>query len=174
MLWAQEYARANRDRMMDRALREIFGFLKFGRETFRVNCHHNFCELETHEIDGQPEQVWVTRKGAIRARQGDWGIIPGSMGTKSYLVRGRGNPLSWQSCSHGAGRTMSRTAAKKRFSAADLVEQMAGRTWLAERANALIDEIPSAYKDIDAVMAAQDDLVEVAHTLHQILNYKGT
>ena len=118
--------------------------------------------------------MWVTRKGAIRARQGDWGIIPGSMGTKSYLVRGRGNPLSWQSCSHGAGRTMSRTAAKKRFSAADLVEQMAGRTWLAERANALIDEIPSAYKDIDAVMAAQDDLVEVAHTLNQILNYKGT
>jgi tRNA-splicing ligase RtcB len=174
MLWAQDYARANRERMMDRALGELVGFLKFGRETRRVNCHHNFCEQETHDVRGTPTNLWITRKGAIRARPGDLGIIPGSMGTRSYIIRGRGNPQSWMSCSHGAGRRLSRTAAKKQFNAKDLAAQMAGKTWLTDRAHALVDEIPSAYKDIDQVMADQADLVEVLHTLGQILNYKGT
>ena len=174
MGWAQDYAKANRERMMDRALRELIGFLKFGRETSRVNCHHNFCEQETHKVGGKPTDLWITRKGAIRARPGDLGIIPGSMGTRSYIIRGKGNPQSWMSCSHGAGRRLSRTAARKQFNAKDLAKQMEGKTWLADRANALVDEIPSAYKDIDQVMADQTDLVEVLHTLRQILNYKGT
>ncbi len=96
------------------------------------------------------------------------------MGTRSYIVSGKGNPASWMSCSHGAGRRHSRTQAKKLFTAADLAAQMAGKVWLADRADALVDEIPSAYKDIDQVMADQADLVEVLHTLHQVLNYKGT
>ncbi len=174
MGWAQDYARANRERMMDRALREVTHFLGFGRETFRVNCHHNFCERETHLVDGAAEELWVTRKGAIRVREGELGIIPGSMGTRSYIVRGRGSATSWQSCSHGAGRRLSRTAAKKQYTAADLAEQMAGTVWLKDRAAALVDEIPAAYKDIDQVMADQTDLVEVVHTLRQVLNYKGT
>jgi tRNA-splicing ligase RtcB len=101
-------------------------------------------------------------------------VIPGSMGTRSYIVAGKGNPASWLSCSHGAGRRHSRTQAKKLFTTADLAVQMAGKVWLAGRADALVDEIPSAYKDIDQVMADQADLVEVLHTLHQVLNYKGT
>ncbi|MEZ5264227.1 MAG: RtcB family protein [Acidimicrobiales bacterium] len=170
MLWAQDYARANRDQMMDSALRTLLGWLGFGRETSRINCHHNFCQREQH--DGR--QVWVTRKGAIRADVGDLGVIPGSMGTRSYIVRGRGVAASWRSCSHGAGRRHSRGAAKRLFSEADLAVQMAGKTWQADRAAALLDEIPAAYKDIDRVMADQADLVEVLHTLHQVLNYKGT
>ena len=118
--------------------------------------------------------MWITRKGAIKAGTGDLGVIPGSMGTRSYIVRGKGSAASWTSCSHGAGRRHSRTKAKKLFSAADLAEQMKGKVWLARRAHALVDEIPAAYKDIDAVMADQADLVEVLHTLHQVLNYKGT
>ncbi|MGE0727102.1 MAG: RtcB family protein [Acidimicrobiia bacterium] len=170
MLWAQDYARANRDQMMDSALRTLLGWLGFGRETSRINCHHNFCQREQH--DGR--HVWVTRKGAIRADVGDLGVIPGSMGTRSYIVRGRGVAASWRSCSHGAGRRHSRGAAKRLFSEADLAVQMAGKTWQADRAAALLDEIPAAYKDIDRVMADQADLVEVLHTLHQVLNYKGT
>jgi RNA-splicing ligase RtcB len=170
MLWAQDYARANRDQMMDRAMREVFGFLGFGRETRRINCHHNFTQREVH----RGRELWITRKGAIRADRGDLGVIPGSMGTRSYIVAGKGNESSWLSCSHGAGRRHSRTKARKLYSAADLAEQMSGRVWLADRANALVDEIPSAYKDIDQVMADQTDLVEVRHTLHQVLNYKGT
>ena len=170
MLWAQEYARANRDQMMDNAMREVFAFLGFGRETQRINCHHNFTQREVH--DGR--QLWVTRKGAIRADIGDLGVIPGSMGTRSYIVAGKGNAASWRSCSHGAGRRHSRTQAKKLFTEADLAEQMAGKVWLSSRAGALVDEIPTAYKDIDRVMADQTDLVEVLHTLHQVLNYKGT
>ena len=141
-----------------------------GRQLRRVNCHHNFTQPETHGgVD-----LWVTRKGAIKAGAGDLGVIPGSMGTATYIVSGLGNEASWQSCSHGAGRRFSRTQAKKRFSADDLAEQMSGKVWLADRADKLIDEIPSAYKDIDQVMADQADLVEVQHTLRQILNYKGT
>jgi len=170
MLWAQDYARANRDQMMDNAMREVFAFLGFGRETLRINCHHNFTQPEVHG----GRQLWVTRKGAIKADVGDLGVIPGSMGTRSYIVAGKGNPASWMSCSHGAGRRHSRTQAKKLFTTADLAAQMTGKVWLSGRADALIDEIPSAYKDIDQVMADQADLVEVLHTLHQVLNYKGT
>ncbi|HET7490078.1 MAG TPA: RtcB family protein [Acidimicrobiales bacterium] len=170
MLWAQDYARANRDQMMDNAMREVFGFLGFGREVHRINCHHNFTQREVH--DGH--ELWITRKGAIKADTGDLGVIPGSMGTRSYIVRGLGNPASWTSCSHGAGRRHSRTQAKKLFTTADLARQMAGKVWLEKRAEALVDEIPAAYKDIDQVMADQADLVEVRHTLQQVLNYKGT
>jgi tRNA-splicing ligase RtcB len=170
MLWAQDYARANRDQMMDNAMREVFAFLGFGRETQRINCHHNFTEQEMHA----GRRLWITRKGAIKADVGDLGVIPGSMGTRSYIVTGKGNPASWTSCSHGAGRRHSRTQAKKLFNAGDLAQQMQGKVWLADRASALVDEIPSAYKDIDQVMADQADLVEVLHTLHQVLNYKGT
>jgi tRNA-splicing ligase RtcB len=170
MLWAQDYARANRDQMMDNAMREVFAFLGFGRETQRINCHHNFTEQEMHE----GRRLWITRKGAIKADVGDLGVIPGSMGTRSYIVTGKGNPASWTSCSHGAGRRHSRTQAKKLFNAGDLAQQMQGKVWLADRASALVDEIPSAYKDIDQVMADQADLVEVLHTLRQVLNYKGT
>jgi tRNA-splicing ligase RtcB len=170
MLWAQEYARANRDQMMDNAMGEVFAFLGFGRETQRINCHHNFTQREVH---GGTE-LWITRKGAIKADTGDLGVIPGSMGTRSYIVRGKGNPAAWMSCSHGAGRRHSRTQAKKLFTTADLARQMHGKVWLAQRAEALVDEIPAAYKDIDLVMADQADLVGVLHTLHQILNDKGT
>jgi tRNA-splicing ligase RtcB len=170
MLWAQDYARANRDQMMDNAMREVFAFIGFGRETRRINCHHNFTQPEVHS----GRHLWVTRKGAIKADRGDLGVIPGSMGTRSYIVAGKGNPSSWMSCSHGAGRRHSRTQAKKLFTSADLATQMVGKVWLSGRAEALVDEIPSAYKDIDQVMADQADLVEVLHTLHQVLNYKGT
>jgi tRNA-splicing ligase RtcB len=170
MLWAQDYARANRDQMMDNAMREVFVFFGFGEETQRINCHHNFTQHEIHA----GRELWITRKGAIKADVGDLGVIPGSMGTQSYIVRGKGNPDSWMSCSHGAGRRHSRTQAKKLFTTADLAQQMQGKVWLANRADALVDEIPAAYKDIDQVMADQADLVEVLHTLHQVLNYKGT
>ena len=170
MLWAQDYALANREQMMDRVLREVVDFVGTGRETRRINCHHNFSQLETH--DGR--QLWITRKGAIKAGADDLGVIPGSMGTRSYIVKGKGNPASWQSCSHGAGRRHSRTAAKKLFTVDDLTAQMKGKTWLRKSARALLDEIPTAYNDIDQVMADQTDLVEVLHTLHQVLNYKGT
>lgn len=173
MLWAQDYARANRDQMMDRTLREVvaaIGGPTPARETRRINCHHNFTQRERHGgVD-----LWITRKGAIKADVGDLGVIPGSMGTRSYIVSGRGNPDSWTSCSHGAGRRLSRTAAKRQFTAADLERKMAGTTWLRDRAAQLVDEIPSAYKNIDQVMADQADLVEVLHTLRQVLNYKGT
>jgi tRNA-splicing ligase RtcB len=170
MLWAQEYARANRDQMMDNAMREVFACLGFGRETQRINCHHNFTQREVH----LGVETWITRKGAIKADVDDLGVIPGSMGTRSYIVRGKGNEASWMSCSHGAGRRHSRTKAKKLYTTADLAEQMKGKVWLSKRADALVDEIPAAYKDIDQVMADQSDLVEVLHTLHQVLNYKGT
>jgi RNA-splicing ligase RtcB len=170
MLWAQEYARANRDQMLDNAMREVFAFIGFGRETQRINCHHNFTQREIH----LGTELWITRKGAIKADIGDLGVIPGSMGTRSYIVAGRGNEASWTSCSHGAGRRHSRTKAKQLFTSADLAEQMRGKVWLEQRADALVDEIPSAYKDIDQVMADQADLVEIRHTLQQVLNYKGT
>lgn len=155
---------------MDRALREVVTFLGFGRETMRVQCHHNFTE---REVRGGRE-LWITRKGAIKADVGDVGVIPGSMGTRSYIVRGKGNPASWLSCSHGAGRRHSRTQAKKLFTTADLAEQMRAKVWLEDRVGRLVDEIPAAYKDIDRVMADQADLVEVLHTLRQVVNYKGT
>ena len=129
MLWAQDYARANRDQMMDSAMREVFAFLGFGRETRRINCHHNFTQREVH--GGQ--ELWITRKGAIKADVGDLGVIPGSMGTRSYIVRGKGNAASWTSCSHGAGRRHSRTEAKKLFTTDDLADADGGQG-LARRA----------------------------------------
>ncbi|HEX4431130.1 MAG TPA: RtcB family protein [Frankiaceae bacterium] len=170
MLWAQDYAMANRSAMMDDALASFFEFVGTGTEQARINCHHNFTQQERH---GERD-LWITRKGAIKAGPDDLGVIPGSMGTRSYIVRGKGSALSYNSCSHGAGRRFSRTKAKKLFSTDDLASQMAGKTWLSGRAEALLDEIPSAYKDIDQVMADQQDLVEVRHTLRQVLNYKGT
>jgi len=118
--------------------------------------------------------MWITRKGAIKADINDLGVIPGSMGTRTYIVRGKGNEDSYRSCSHGAGRRMSRGQARRSFTGADLAAQMGDRVWQADHADQLVDEIPSSYKDIDQVMADQTDLVEVVHSLTQILNYKGT
>ena len=132
-----------------------------------VNCHHNSVERERH----YGEDVWLTRKGANRARAGELGIIPGSMGARSYIVRGLGNPESFESCSHGAGRTMSRNEARKRFTVEQHVAATAGVE--CRKDSDVIDETPAAYKDIDAVMAAQRDLVEVVHTLKQVVCVKG-
>ena len=132
-----------------------------------VNCHHNYVQKERHF----GEDVYVTRKGAVSAQSGELGIIPGSMGARSYIVRGRGNPESFASCSHGAGRTMSRGEAKRRFSLEDHLAATDGVE--CRKDSGVIDETPGAYKDIDAVMAAQDDLVEVVHTLKQVVCVKG-
>jgi tRNA-splicing ligase RtcB len=132
-----------------------------------VNCHHNYVEREQH----YGEKVWLTRKGAIRARAGELGIIPGSMGARSYIVRGRGCPESFDSCAHGAGRLMSRKAAQRRFSVQDLLAQTEGV--ICRKDKGVIDEIPGAYKDIGQVMANQSDLVDVVHTLKQVLCVKG-
>jgi RNA-splicing ligase RtcB len=174
MLWSHAYAFANREAMLTAALEVFTTFVRRGRETERINCHHNYATRETHVVEGISREMWITRKGAIRAGRGDLGLIPGSMGTRSYVVRGLGNAESWQSCSHGAGRRMSRSEAKRQFTAKDLRAQMAGRSWQTDMADKLIDEIPSAYKDIDEVMFNQRDLVEIVHTLRQVLNYKGT
>jgi tRNA-splicing ligase RtcB len=132
-----------------------------------VNCHHNYVAVEEH----YGQRVFVTRKGAVRAGKNDLGIIPGSMGAKSFIVRGKGNPESFESCSHGAGRAMSRTAAKKRFTLEDHARATEG---IECRKDAeVIDETPAAYKSIDAVMAAQSDLVDVVHTLKQVVVVKG-
>ena len=166
--WAQDYARANRDEMMDLVLEALRRHLPSFEVTGEaVNCHHNYVERETHF----GENVWLTRKGAIRARAGELGIIPGSMGTRSYIVRGRGSAESFQSCAHGAGRRMSRTQAEKRFSVSDLVEQT--KDVICRKDKGVLDEIPGAYKDIDEVMQNQTDLVEVVHTLKQVLCVKG-
>lgn len=169
LLWAQKYARTNRDIMLDRLLREVFDYVGAGRELERVNCHHNYAALETWD----DERIWVTRKGAISAREGELGVIPGSMGTDTFIVEGLGNPLSFASSSHGAGRVMSRTAAKKNLTPDSLAEAMEGRAWLSGRAKALVDEHPAAYKDIHQVMSDQADLVRVNEQLHAVLNYKG-
>jgi RNA-splicing ligase RtcB len=169
MLWAQRYAMASRARMARVLLASLFEVVGHGEHVRTINCHHNFTARERHH----GREMWVTRKGAIRAEVGDEGVIPGSMGTRSYIVRGRGNPASYNSCSHGAGRRMSRTRARQEFTADSLAAAMAGRTWNADRAGALLDEHPGAYKDIDQVMADQPDLVEVQHTLRQVFNYKG-
>ena len=169
MLWAQRYAMGSRAVMAERLLSSLFQVVGTGREVRTINCHHNFTQLERH--GGQ--DLWITRKGAIRAGRGDEGVIPGSMGTRSYIVSGRGAPESYSSCAHGAGRRMSRTAARKQLSVDSLREAMRGRSWNAESAQRLLDEHPSSYKDIDRVMADQTDLVEVQHTLRQVFNYKG-
>jgi tRNA-splicing ligase RtcB len=139
----------------------------FEAELKAINCHHNYVARETH----YGENVMVTRKGAVRAREGDLGIIPGSMGARSSIVRGKGNPESFNSCSHGAGRAMSRNEAKKKFTVADHIRMTEG---VECRKDAdVIDETPGAYKPIDAVMEAQSDLVEVVHTLRQVVCVKG-
>lgn len=166
--WAQNYARANRGDMMAQVLAALARHLPaFEASTAVVNCHHNYVEREHHF----GANVLVTRKGAIRAREGDLGIIPGSMGAKSFIVRGKGHEDSFCSCSHGAGRRMSRTQAGKRYTEADLVAQTEGVVCRKDRG--VIDEIPAAYKDIDQVMANQSDLVEIVHTLKQVVCVKG-
>lgn len=166
--WAQNYARCNRDQMMGLVLSALARHLPaFEVTTEVVNCHHNYVDRERH----YNANVWVTRKGAIRAREGDLGIIPGSMGAKSYIVRGRGNKESFCSCAHGAGRRMSRTQAEKSFSQADLARQTEGV--ICRKDKGVLDEIPGAYKDIDTVMENQSDLVEVVHTLKQVVCVKG-
>jgi len=170
MLWSQDYALRNRDVMMDAVLAEVAAFIGHEFEEIqRINCHHNFTEQENH----RGKNVWVTRKGAIRARESDRGVIPGSMGTRSYIVTGLGSDAAYHSCSHGAGRRLSRSAARKTLDVEGLREQMDGKVWNDRDAEALLDEDPRSYKDIDAVMADQADLVRIDHTLSQILNYKG-
>jgi tRNA-splicing ligase RtcB len=168
--WAQAYARANRELMMTNviaALRALPGLPAFEAQLEAVNCHHNYVSREKHF--GQ--SVIVTRKGAVRARAGELGIIPGSMGAKSFIVRGKGNPESFDSCSHGAGRSMSRTKAKKVFTVLDHEQATAGVE--CRKDLDVIDETPGAYKSIDAVMAAQADLVDIVYTLKQIVCVKG-
>ncbi|HWA39513.1 MAG TPA: RtcB family protein [Burkholderiales bacterium] len=166
--WAQDYARANRAEMMELVLEALRRHLpSFAVTREAVNCHHNYVERERH----YGQDLWLTRKGAIRAREGELGIIPGSMGARSYIVRGKGNAESFHSCAHGAGRRMSRNAAKKHYSVSDLIQQTKGV--VCRKDEGVLDEIPGAYKDIDEVMANQSDLVEVVHTLKQVLCVKG-
>lgn len=168
--WSQRYAAGNRDQMMNAALGAFLTFVGAGVEVQRTNCHHNYTAQEIHN----GRRMFITRKGAIRAGIGDLGVIPGSMGTSSYIVSGLGNPLSYESCSHGAGRRMSRGQARRELTPASLVEAMGTRSWQDRDAADLVDEHPLAYKPIEQVMADQADLVKIEHTLHQILNYKGT
>lgn len=178
--WAQDFARTNREIMMGRALEAVRSIVRpdvppgvyairseCGPHVTAVNCHHNYVQREEHF--GQ--NLWVTRKGAVSARAGQLGIIPGSMGAKSFIVRGRGNADSFHSCSHGAGRKMSRNAAKKAFTLADHAAATAGIE--CRKDEDVIDETPGAYKSIDDVMRAQADLVEVVATLRQVLCVKG-
>ncbi len=167
LFWAQEYARCNREVMLDRLSGVVRRFWPAVRFLRQISCHHNYVAEERH----YGEDLLVTRKGAIRAGAGDLGIIPGSMGTRSYIVRGKGNEASFCSASHGAGRRMSRTQARKRFSLADLRAQTAGVE--CRKDAGVLDEVPGAYKDIDAVIAAESDLVEVVAELKQILCVKG-
>ena len=167
--WAQKFAQRNREVMMTNLIATVRKAIAkpFESHVEAVNCHHNYVQQERHF----GEDVFVTRKGAVSAKKGQMGIIPGSMGARSYIVRGLGNPESFDSCSHGAGRVMSRTKAKKLFTVDDQVKATEG---VECRKDAdVIDEIPMAYKDIDAVMAAQRDLVEVVHTLKQVVCVKG-
>jgi tRNA-splicing ligase RtcB (3'-phosphate/5'-hydroxy nucleic acid ligase) len=165
---AQRYARRNRELMMAAVVDVLRGwFPQLATDAMAVNCHHNYVAKERHF--GQ--DVWLTRKGAVRAGTGELGIIPGSMGAKSFIVRGKGNAESLETCSHGVGRAMSRSEAKRRFAVADHVR--ATPHVECRRDAGVIDETPGAYKDIDAVMAAQADLVEIVHTLRQVLCVKG-
>jgi tRNA-splicing ligase RtcB len=168
--WAQDYAMMNRKLMMSamvRAIQQVPGIPPFQTSDQVVNCHHNYVSKETH----YGNEVYVTRKGAVRAQIGDLGIIPGSMGARSYIVRGKGNPESFHSCSHGAGRALSRTEAKKRFTIEDHERATAGIECRKDKG--VIDETPAAYKDIDQVMKAQSDLIEIVHTLRQVVCVKG-
>lgn len=167
--WAQDFAAKNREIMMHNAInamRKVMG-VNFSATEMAVNCHHNYISREHHF----GKDCYVTRKGAVRAQKGEMGIIPGSMGERSFIVRGLGNPESFNSCSHGAGRVMSRTKAKKAFNIKDQVAATQGVE--CRKDESVIDEIPHAYKDIDKVMDAQKDLVEVVHTLKQVVCVKG-
>lgn len=173
LLWAQDFALANREEMMDRVLTEL-SYLFYNEdghqdeiEETRINCHHNFTQLEHH----MGHNVWITRKGAIQMQQGQLGVIPGSMGTRSYIVSGLENVMSFHSAPHGAGRRFSRAEARRRFTMGDMKEQMGDVCYRHEEA--LLDEIPSAYKSIDEVMENSKELVKVEHVLKQILNVKG-
>ncbi len=168
--WAQRFASLNRETMMEHvlaALRGCKGIPPFGAGIEAVNCHHNYVARERH----YGADVFVTRKGAVSAREGQLGIIPGSMGARSFIVRGKGNPESFHSCSHGAGRMMSRTEAKRRFTVEDHIRATEGVE--CRKDAEVIDETPAAYKPIEAVMEAQKDLVEVVHTLKQVVCVKG-
>ena len=166
--WAQEFASINRQIMMERTISALKTVLPdFETEALAVNCHHNYVSKEHHF----GEDVFLTRKGAVSAKAGELGIIPGSMGAKSFIVRGKGNPDSFQSCSHGAGRVMSRTAAKKMYTVEDQIKATEGVE--CRKDESVIDEIPMAYKNIDDVMAAQSDLVDIVHTLKQVVCVKG-
>lgn len=167
--WAQEFALLNREEMMERVEDAFYGVIGTQKypATVEVNCHHNYTEQERHF----GKDVWLSRKGAISAREGEWGLIPGSMGTRSYVVTGKGNRLALNSAPHGAGREYSRSAARKAFTLADLEAAMGDIEY--RHTDAFVDEIPAAYKDIDVVMQDADDLVEVQYELSQIINVKG-
>ena len=174
LMWAQAFALANREEMMDRVVDQFERWLTAStgstvsvNEQTRINCHHNFSQREKH----WGKDVWVSRKGAIAANEGQWGLIPGSMGTASYVVQGLGNAVALNSSPHGAGRLFSRSKARQTFSQDDLREAMVGIEY--KDSAAFIDEIPGAYKDIDQVMADAADLVEIRHTLRQVVNVKG-
>jgi tRNA-splicing ligase RtcB len=167
--FAQDYAALNRDVMLHLVLASLRHFFpqQIAVRESAVNCHHNYADLEEHS----GRRLWITRKGAVSARAGELGIIPGSMGERSFIVRGKGNAASYRSCSHGAGRAMSRNEARRRYTRADLAAQTLGVE--CRKDDAVVDELPAAYKDVDAVMAAQSDLVEIVHTLKQVLCVKG-
>ncbi len=166
--WAQDYAMLNRREMMRRVVCALEPHVPpFKLDGEAINCHHNYVQQESHF----GHKLYVTRKGAISAREGELGIIPGSMGARSYIVRGKGNEESFCSCSHGAGRRMSRSEAKRKFTRFDLAEQTQGIE--CRKDGAVVDEIPAAYKDIDEVMAHQADLVDIVHTLKQVVCVKG-
>ncbi len=167
--WAQDYAMENRKEMLKAVLDVLRKEVPtpFGITEEAINCHHNYVEKEHHF----GRDLWVTRKGAIRAREGDLGIIPGSMGQRSYIVRGKGNKEAYCSCSHGAGRKMSRTKARATFTLADLAAQTSGVE--CRKDDAVLDEIPGSYKDIDVVMENQKSLVAVVHVLKQVMCCKG-
>lgn len=167
MQWAQQFAYYNRQVMLWRLMDMIHNIFGYTTATQNISCHHNYVDREHHF----GENVWVTRKGAIRARTGDFGIIPGSMGDKSYIVRGLGNAMSFNSCSHGAGRVMSRTKARAQFTADDIAKQTAGVA--CNKTADVADEAPGAYRAIDQVMANQTDLVEVVEVLKQFVCVKG-
>jgi tRNA-splicing ligase RtcB len=173
LLWSQDFALANREEMMDRVMTELshLFFNEDGHqgeiEVERINCHHNFTQMENH----MGHNVWLTRKGAIQMREGQMGVIPGSMGTRSYIVSGLQNPVAFHSAPHGAGRRFSRNEARKRFTMDDMKAQMGDVCYRHEEA--LLDEIPGAYKDIDEVMENSKKLVAVQHVLKQIVNVKG-
>ena len=179
MLWAQRYAYESRARMNKVLLKSLAKVLDPAERTRTsperqiavqtINSHHNYTEREHH----LGRDLWITRKGAIKADADDMGVIPGSMGTDSYIVRGKGNPAAYNSSSHGAGRRLSRGQAKRTLDRKVFTDMMAGKTWNSTQAAALLDEAPGAYKDIRQVMADQTDLTEIVHTLHQVFSYKG-